>query len=229
MALATEPYILALYGSRARGDCDELSDIDMLSIGDERGKINVDQTDPRLCVSHYSWSEFEAMHRYGSLFLRHLKIQARPFDFNITGLERYTKLMSTLPVYKRVSRDIESFRRALEDVRQALEAGDTALEFELASLATTVRHSSILGCYLAGKLEFGRYTSVSTFCNITNLPSSIASEFVELYQFRMMIERKAEAPLRDELDAYAAKWLVWSENILEEVAGCYKRSGAWFV
>jgi Nucleotidyltransferase domain len=227
MALADGPHILVLYGSRARGDYDKLSDIDMLSVGDELCSITVNESDPRLCVSHYSWAEFEAMHQYGSLFLHHLKTQSRPFKHNITGLAEYTRLMETLPGYKRAARDIESFRLSLEDVRQALASGDTTPEFELSALATTVRHSCILGCYLVGKPEFGRYAPVSTFCDMVGLPSQIGSEFVELYQFRMMIVRKAEAPVRGELDAYAMNWLEWSEDIVEEVAACYRRSGAW--
>ena len=225
MALASEPYMLALYGSRARGDYDKLSDIDMLSIGNELCGVTLNESNSRLCVSHYSWAEFEAMHQYGSLFLRHLKTHSRPFKYNTTGLAEYTRLMETLPEYKRASRDIESFRLSLEDIRQALASGDTTPEFELSSLATTVRHSSILGCYLVGKPEFGRYASVRKFCEMVGLPSQIGNEFVELYQFRMMIVRKAEAPVRGELDVYAANWLAWSKDIVEEVAACYKRSG----
>jgi hypothetical protein len=218
--------MLALYGSRARGDYDQLSDIDMLSLGDEPRIVLAQKADPRLSVSHYSWTEFQDMHEYGSLFLRHLKMHSRPYRCNQTGLARYTRLMETLPAYALASKDIDSFKLSIEDIRQALDCGDTALEFELSSMATTVRHSSILGCYLAGRPEFGRYAAVTTFCEMVGLPGQIASEFVELYQFRMMIERNTAAPPREGLDAYAAKWLAWSTDIVEEVAACYRRNSA---
>lgn len=224
MALAGGPYILALYGSRARGDYDYLSDIDMLYVADEPNEMPDDESDPRLCVSHYSWSEFEAMQQYGSLFLWHLKMQSRPVKYNLEGISAYTRLMDTLPAYKRISKDIESFRLSLIDIRQALDCGDTTVEFELGSLATTLRHSSILGCYLLGKLEFGRYAAVKTFCEMTSLPARIASEFVGLYQFRMMIARQTEIPQNNDLDAYAENWLAWSTEVVEEVAACYRRN-----
>lgn len=224
MALASEPYMLALYGSQARGDYDYLSDIDMLYIADQPHKIPGDESDPRLCISHYSWSEFEGMHQYGSLFLWHLKMQSLPVKCNLKGLTGYTRLMDTLPAYKRISRDIESFRLSLIDIRQALDCGDTTVEFELGSLATTVRHSSILGCYLLGKLEFGRYAAVEAFCEMAGLPARIASEFVRLYQFRMMIARQTEIPQSNDLDAYAENWLRWSTDVVEEVAACYRRN-----
>jgi hypothetical protein len=224
MALTDEPYMLALYGSRARGDDDVLSDIDMLYVGDGGNNIPINEADPRVCVSHYSWSEFEAMHQYGSLFLLHLKMQSRPVRFNLNGFAAYRQLMDTLPPYKRIAKDIESFRLALTDVRTALDSGDTAVEFELGSIATTVRHSSILGCYLLGKPEFGRYAAVETFCKATGLPSRIASEFVHLYQFRMMIARQGEAPQSNSLGAYVENWLGWSTDVVEGVAACYGRS-----
>jgi hypothetical protein len=224
MALTEGPYMLALYGSRARGDDDDLSDIDMLHLADKPNKISAGEMDPRLCFSHYSWKEFEAMHRYGSLFLWHLKTQSRPVKYNAKGFSRYVRLMDTLPEYQRASRDVESFSQSLIDIRQALESGDTAIEFELSSLATTLRHSTILGCYLLGKPEFGRYAAVKSFCEIIGLPVQITTGFVDLYQFRMAIERKGAMPHIDSLEKYAENWLLWSTDVVEEVVGCSRRS-----
>jgi nucleotidyltransferase-like protein len=216
--------MLALYGSRARGDHDCLSDIDLLYVSDGPLCVPIDESDPRLCISQYSWCEFEAMHQYGSLFLWHLKTQSRPIEYNLNGLSAYSRLMENLPTYKRASKDIESFRLSLIDIREALDCGDTSVEFELGSLATTLRHSAILGCYLLGELEFGRYRPIETLCKMTDLPTQIAVEFAGLYQFRMMIARQGDIPEYDDLSACADKWLGWSTDLVEEVAACYTRN-----
>jgi predicted nucleotidyltransferase len=224
MALISRAYVLALYGSRARGDFDCLSDIDMLYVGDNPQNLQIDQSDPRLSVSYYNWLEFKAMHDYGSLFLWHLKMQSRPVKYNYDGLVVYSRLMDTLPEYTRMAQDIESFRLSLRDIRRALDCGDTTVEFELGALATTVRHSAILGCYLLGEPKFGRYSAVETFCKITDLPGQISVQFADLYQFRMMVARQADIPQDSDLTAYAEKWLGWATDVVQEVTECCKRN-----
>lgn len=230
MAVAEEPYLLALYGSRARGDHDGQSDVDVLAVGRTPPMARSTCEGSRTHVSDYTWPEFEAMHGYGSLFLWHLKLHSKPLEFNRRGYDRFCSLMSTLPEYSgsRVHSDIESFKLSLSDVEDALVAGDTTYEYELSCVATTVRHSTILGCYLLGAPEFGRYSSVRKFCKATGLPASLASEFVELYQFRMVMNDGVAAwrPGRVSLASYAESWLVKSRSIVEEVAGCAIRTSA---
>jgi hypothetical protein len=223
VALMSKPYVLVLYGSRARGDDDYLSDIDMLYVGDERSAIPINEVDKRVCISHYTWDEFEAMQQYGSLFLLHLKMHSRPISFSIDGIEAYSRLLNTLPPYQHACRNIHSFRLALSDVREALESKDTSVELELGYMATTLRHAAILGCYLLGKPEFGRYAAVETFCRTTGLPSKIVTEFVHLYHFRMMIARDERPPQRLMPYRYVENWLDWSTDVVEEVAVCYEK------
>jgi hypothetical protein len=226
MALVNEPYIIALYGSRARGDYDEHSDIDVLAVVDRSSCAAVIRQEAKQNISSYTWAEFEAMHSYGSLFLWHLKLQSQPLKYNSLGLERFNLLMNTLPEYNRAAIDIASFRLSLADVREALTIGDSTYEYELSCIATTVRHSCILGCYLLGAPEFGRYTAVARFCRMAGLPAEIAKKFVRLYQFRMMSARDAKPPICGALDAYAEDWLIQSTRILEEVSTCYRRNVA---
>lgn len=65
---------IALFGSRARGDCDQHSDTDLLLVSDrliDREK-NV-FANGGLSVSSFTWVQFETMASNGSLFLQHLK------------------------------------------------------------------------------------------------------------------------------------------------------------
>lgn len=65
---------IALFGSRARGDSDQLSDSDLLLVSDRR----VDREKNAFAregfsVSSFTWTQFDAMAASGSLFLQHLK------------------------------------------------------------------------------------------------------------------------------------------------------------
>jgi len=164
----------------------------------------------------YDWSEFSEMSTYGSLFLRHLRKEGKFLSGNREGRERYLGILASLPAYSRVDRDIQSFEMAIDDCMDALESGDSSIEFELSSIATVVRHASILGCYLVGTLEFSRYESVRCFCLATQLRFEIAMEFPELYNYRIAVMRNKKLPRRPEI-SYAYEWVTRSRAVLREV------------
>lgn len=217
------PYMLALYGSKARGDDDSSSDTDLLYIADDHDPAPVDDVDHQFCVSRYNWDEFRRMHETGSLFLLHLKMQSRPLSFDREGFAAYSQLLASLPEYANSRRDVAAFRISVADIRQALDSADTDVAFELGHLATTVRHASILGCYLLDIPEFGRYAAVKRFCEKAGLPIGIAVEFAELYQFRMTIERQ-QVRSGDPTSDYVEKWLNWATDVIEEVAACCEKN-----
>jgi hypothetical protein len=89
-----------IYGSRARGDADELSDTDVLVVADpdaQVGSVVAALTYPRITVSRYSWSEMESMWAYGSLYLHHLRLEGRRLWSAPGNPERLTKLIATVP------------------------------------------------------------------------------------------------------------------------------------
>src|SRR6478609_7822845 len=101
MALTPEtstahPFVSVLYGSAARGDSDNLSDIDILIIDDDPHR---QYFYPDASVVRYEWSEIAEMKTYGSLFLRHLRQHSRILDGNIVGKISYTELLEQVPSY----------------------------------------------------------------------------------------------------------------------------------
>ena len=159
--------VIWLYGSVARGDSDDLSDIDVLCIGDiDPDLIAWLRSEPSAHVSEYTWGEIESMHSYGSLFLLHLKLEGRELFAGEGGRDLFRDLLETLPEYQRSRCDLEAFRQALADVDESIrEGGDLA--FEAGVACTVVRHAAILGCYLIGKPCFDRRHSLLDCCRAT--------------------------------------------------------------
>src|SRR6476619_6606291 len=103
-SVAGSPFVEVLYGSAARGDNDIFSDIDLVIIDDYAEK------QPSLSsatVVRYTWSEFTEMASYGSLFLRHLRMEGRILSADDNGRGVYRAIVDDLPRYHRVHFDLE--------------------------------------------------------------------------------------------------------------------------
>lgn len=161
-------YVRMLYGSRARGDQDGLSDTDHLVIDDEPG-------------ADYSWDDILRLRSYGSLFLWHLALEGVVLDSDEDGADRWTRLSTSLPAYRRVDDDIESFQTVLTDVQHALTARDTDVLFEASVLARTVRHAAILGCHVTGDPNFSRYGAVEKALIRLQIQRPAGATFESLY------------------------------------------------
>jgi hypothetical protein len=220
------PYVVVLYGSVARGTADGFSDRDVLVLSDgSNDRRFLAQTDRRLSVSTYRWSDFDTMHDYGSLFLQHLRSEGRILEGTNEGRDKYHRLLQSLPRYCRPVEDIRAFRRALDDVSSAIRHRDSTPEFELAALATVMRHSAILGCYLINQMDFGRYSAVRAFCHSRGLPEGMGEGFPFLYSFRMSLARSHPWP---EGASYGVVgwWLRRARLLVREVEQCRNESAA---
>jgi predicted nucleotidyltransferase len=180
------PFVEVLYGSVARGDDDSLSDIDVLIIDDLAAR---QPTLGSATVVRYTWPEFKEMASYGSLFLRHLHSEGRIISADDNGRESYAEITRNLPQYERVQFDLESFELAISDSAHALACGDTSVEFELASLATVMRHCSILGSYLVGCDNFSRTGALDLCCDRLGLGIAPKDQFRQIYGYRISIAR----------------------------------------
>ena len=208
-----------LYGSHARGMVDACSDLDVLvatdalpPIDEIQGKVPLRLNDASLTV--YSWNEIKMMAEYGSLFLQHLKLEAVPLYESPSHRGVLGGLLGEIPDYKHACRDIRGFRVVLEDVAESLSAGGKK-EYELSVLATVIRHSSILGCWLLGQPSFGRLEPVSNFISLRNMESVVGREFSSLYDYRLYADGRIE---RDRLQEISVNgWLGRARNVVESV------------
>jgi hypothetical protein len=197
---------------------DSLSDRDVLAVGVDSPHLS-NLNNPTVSVTSYSWPEFTRMARYGSLFLVHLAREGVVLDGAPTARSRYHELISDLVPYRYVARDLEAFRQCLDDVADALRTGDTSTAFEMATVATVIRHASILGCYLIGRPTFGRYSSVDLFTRLRRLDQSISINFPNAYGYRLALLRGLSLPALPAL-GHVGDWLSNARTILDEVNLC---------
>lgn len=188
-------YAVWLYGSQSRGTADEFSDTDVLFVsGGESVDVNIEDLFDRgtaLSISKYSWQEIETMASYGSLFLRHVKLEGRVIFESAAAKGRLKNTLSSLGSYQLASRDVEGFRTVLEDVGTSVGNGEASLIFEMATLGTVFRHASILGCALEGFPCFSRREPVEKLVSAWKLPNRWAREFPKLYGYRLYADGRA--------------------------------------
>jgi hypothetical protein len=179
-----------LYGSLARGDANTSSDADILLVSDD-GEVPAHVRERyrgrRISISRYNWCELARMASYGSLFLVHLKIEGIPLWSTMDADTRVRLLLTDLPPYSRARRDVRAFVQSLDDI--AMEIVTTpSPHFELATLAALVRRVGILGSYLLGQPRFDRMGPVAQVVRAWGLPTCIATEFGELYRYRLLAD-----------------------------------------
>ena len=110
------PYAVWLYGSESRGDVSLSSDVDILMIGKGSLPLQVSRTfqGRRISVSRYRWVEVERMAGYGSLFLHHLRAEAKILHESLAAVGRLRAILNNLPDYQRADRDVHAFRQSLQ-------------------------------------------------------------------------------------------------------------------
>jgi hypothetical protein len=180
-----------LYGSAARGDSDDLSDVDLLLIDDdddEGAPLNVELS-PRASITRYSWAEVEHMVSYGSLFLHHVKLEGKPVQEGSD--KRFRSLLSALPAYRRAEQEMASFESVVDDVERSLNT-DHSPQFELAVLATAARHAAILAAYLIGQPEFSRKRVFRHALPALRYGVDEVASFEVLYDYRVFENHQLE-------------------------------------
>jgi len=208
-----------LYGSHARGDADELSDIDVLVISDSvDDNIDIESLDPSFrtaSVTRYTWIELAGMVESGSLFLRHLQMEGRPLIESPRVKGRLSAALARLGRYRFASRDVQGFAQVLSDVKDSL-SYEGSLVFELATLGTVVRHASILGCAIAGQHCFSRLEPVRRISGLWATPGKWDSDFEFLYQYRLYADGRLSEPPPSSV-ALASQWYHRAGELVDQL------------
>ncbi|HEY6731095.1 MAG TPA: nucleotidyltransferase domain-containing protein [Solirubrobacterales bacterium] len=204
-----------LYGSAARGDQDEASDVDVLVASDR--PLTADElrlpVEGPISLSRYGWRELEHMAGYGSLFLHHLKLEGRPLREQPE--RRLRVILSELGEYQRADLELSSFRQVLDDVEHSLE-GDFSAAYELSVIATAARHAAILGCYLLGEPDFGRSSAFRALLPRLGYSTPETESFVQLYCFRRA-EDWGEPVDQPDFTADVSSWVTRVRSLIDEV------------
>ena len=168
-----------LFGSVARGDEDEYSDIDILIVIDDCTEdeyidwknIFSNYLDiPVSWISLYRHSKILRMYESGSYFLWHIKKEGKII---YSRSNEMPSLLLTLPRYNNTENDLEEYSEILSDIKCELNDEYICVEYELAVLASLVRNTCIAISYLDERLDFGRNSAVMYCFSKYKLNSSL--------------------------------------------------------
>jgi len=203
--LAQIPQILGavLFGSCARGDSDEHSDVDMFvlcedlpfaEISDIRYKVADALGIEESGISVYPLSSALEMARGGSAFVWHLKLEGKiVFSRN----QEIENLLNSFERYGRCVEDLKLYRSLLRDVEESFTCSGKPNGFDLALLFTICRNTCMRISFLLGKPRFGRKgpfeVAVSHFGRKFPLSKSV---YENLLAWKLWYERGVGQPAR---------------------------------
>lgn len=202
-----------VYGSVARNDNDENSDCDILVCVDDCSEAEYSQlkSSVQYVEKHYKYefafyqiSTLKAMWQKGSYFLWHIKTE---------GILLYQKdnsvqlLLENLPQYQGTFDDLCEYSEILDDIRGSIEEDNVTFEYDLSILATLARNICIATCYMIGQMDFGRIGPVVKCTQLwkEDFPFSL-SEYMELYEYRLVIARGKYVNTCPPTKAYMVFW-----------------------
>lgn len=208
-----------LFGSVARGEQDEYSDIDILIVIDDcseeeyialKDKFAYLLNIPVSWLSVYRITKIMKMYTSGSYFLWHIKKEGKVL-YSRNG--ELAGLLLTLPRYAGIESDLKEYDEILSDVRRELNNEYISVNYELAVLASLVRNTCIAISYLNGKLDFGR-SSVVLYCFSEYTISVSLEEYEALYQYRLYHTGKISSVPEGEIECLK-RWIQIESDLLE--------------
>ena len=208
-----------LFGSVARGDQDEKSDIDILIVIDDCSEgeyieykdkfanlLNV----PVTWLSIYRISKIVKMHSIGSYFLWHIKKEGKLIYSRNNELDA---LLQTLPGYSNVKNDLKEYSEILSDIIYELDNQYICIEYELSVLASLVRNTCIAISFLNGRLDFGRNSAVM-YCVLKYQIDTSLEEYSDLYRYRLYNTGKIDDVPNGEIEQLR-KWIKIESDLLK--------------
>lgn len=208
-----------LFGSVARGDQDEQSDVDILIVIDncseddyikyKKEYASILQI-PVSWISLYREKKILKMHEKGSYFLWHLKQEGKVLYSRENELD---KLFATLPRYRGMKEDIKEYRQILDDVNEELHNVYLCIEYELSVLASLVRNTCIMLSYLNNRFDFSR-NQVVKYCIDTYKIDISLEEYRALYQYRSYETGKIQRVEKGKIEDIN-KWVKVENQLLD--------------
>lgn len=208
-----------LFGSVARGDQDEQSDVDILIVIDncseddyiryKKNYASILQI-PISWISLYREKKILKMHERGSYFLWHLKQEGKMLYSKENELK---KLFTTLPRYRGMKKDIEEYQQILDDVKEESYNEYLCIEYELSVLASLVRNTCIMLSYLNNRFDFSRNLVVEYCIDKYKIDISL-EEYKVLYQYRSYETGKISEVAKGKIDDIN-KWAKVEQQLLD--------------
>lgn len=153
MRLSERIEAAALFGSQVRGDTDELSDKDILLIGQDvhRQACQDELQSFGYSASFYSWNQFEELVREKSLFVQHLKQESKLLR------DRNDRLFSLLRSYTPAADYSQRLaaNRSLLLLTAGVPESEGGVAWALDVLAVGVRNLAVLENAQSGTFIFG--------------------------------------------------------------------------
>ena len=208
-----------LFGSFARGDYDQNSDIDILIVIDDCSEMEYVKVKesfakilnvPSSWISLYRIPKILMMHDNGSYFLWHIKTEGKMI---FSRENQLACLLRTLPQYNNVCRDLKEYNEILQDVIDETGNKNIYIEYELSVVASLVRNTCIAIAYMNGNMDFGRNSAVM-YCFEKYGISIELQEYEALYKYRLYQTGKiAEIPKGN--ISLLQKWIEIERALLE--------------
>ena len=202
-----------LYGSMARGDAFNGSDCDLLIVVNDcseevynkiKKATSLWNSNLMLEVAIYQMSLLKKMQEIGSLFLWHIKLEAKKVYSN--G-DHFTELLSNLADYSNSGAAITEYREIMNDIINDNADDADVIAYNLSIMATLIRNTCIICCSLIGNKQFGRVLPV-VICRAyfqEQFPINI-EDYEEMYMYRIAINRGGKLPKQLDLINYYNDW-----------------------
>ena len=209
-----------LFGSYARGEEDQYSDIDILVIIQDcnerdykiiKKQISQDMGLPLEWISLYEIRKIEEMAKKGSYFLWHIKQEGRMLYTRKNFLKN---ILRSLPEYKGAMQDLDDYSLICKDIRTRMKDEYMDVAYELSVLASIVRNTAMTIDFLMGKRVYGRRTAIEV-CNSLlkqryNIP---IFEYESFYKNRLYITGKSDHNEKMTLEDVET-WIEKAENLI---------------
>ena len=210
-----------LFGSSARRELDEGSDVDLLVVCGQpelpqglTKSLEADYGD-RVDVAHYSYSGLERLVAQRALFAWHLRREGVPLD---RGTDRLAEMLGGMEPYDGHVRDLRVLEAVFEDAVVSIREGLT-FRFDLGVVGTVIRNAGIIMHDLFGRWDFSPAAPVR-LASIPGAPSLPIGR--DVYEYLCSCRRASERGLgvEDREGVAVGDWMRALGRVRDWLASC---------